>query len=94
LIVSLVGLPIPMAFSRHIEHEADRFGLELTHDNHAAATAFVKLQQKALGISRPGPLAEIWLFDHPSIGERIDFCNQYRPWATGDPVRYGQYIKP
>jgi Zn-dependent protease with chaperone function len=94
LIVSLVGMPIPMAFSRHIEHEADRFGLELTHDNHAAATAFVKLQQKALGISRPGPLAEIWLFDHPSIGERIDFCNQYRPWATGDPVRYGQYIKP
>jgi Zn-dependent protease with chaperone function len=86
-------MPIPMAFSRHIEHEADRFGLELTHDNHAAATAFVKLQQKGLGISRPGLLAEIWLFDHPAIGERIDFCNEYRPWATGEPARYDQYIQ-
>jgi Zn-dependent protease with chaperone function len=93
LLVSLVGMPIPMAFSRHIEHEADRFGLELTHDNHAAATAFVKLQQKGLGISRPGLLAEIWLFDHPAIGERIDFCNEYRPWATGEPARYDQYIQ-
>lgn len=93
LIVSLVGMPIPMAFSRSVEHEADRFGLELTHNNHAAATAFVKLQQKSLGISRPGPLVEIWLFDHPSVGERIDFCNSYRPWDTGEPSRYDQYIK-
>jgi Zn-dependent protease with chaperone function len=93
LIVSLVGMPIPMAFSRHIEHEADRFGLELTHGHHAAATAFVKLLQHDLGISRPGIIAEIWLFDHPSAGERIDFCNSYRPWETGQPSRYGQYIK-
>jgi Zn-dependent protease with chaperone function len=93
LIVALAGMPIPMAFSRQVEHEADRFGLELTHCNHSAATAFVKLQQKGLGISRPGLLAEIWLFDHPSIGERIDFCNSYRPWETGQPSRYGQYIK-
>jgi Zn-dependent protease with chaperone function len=94
LIVSLAGLPIPMAFSRHIEHEADRFGLELTHNNHAAATAFVKLQQNSLGISRPGILVKIWLFDHPSVGERIDFCNRYRPWETGQPSRYDQYIRP
>ena len=93
LIVSLAGLPIPMAFSRHIEHEADRFGLELTHDNHAAATAFVQLQQTGLGISRPNPLAEIWLFNHPSVGERIDFCNRYRPWETGEPSQYDKYIK-
>jgi Zn-dependent protease with chaperone function len=34
-VVSVAGLPVPMAFSRHLEHEADRFGLELTHHNHA-----------------------------------------------------------
>jgi len=94
LIVALVGLPVPMAFSRHVEHEADRFGLELTHQNHAAATAFVKLQAKGLGISRPGTIPEIWLFDHPSVGERIDFCNRYRPWKAGEPSRYGEYIRP
>jgi Zn-dependent protease with chaperone function len=26
----------------HIEHEADRFGLELTHQNHSAAMAFAR----------------------------------------------------
>ena len=44
-----------------------------TRDNRAAATAFVKFQQEGLDLSGPGPLAEIWLFDHPSVGERIDF---------------------
>ena len=34
--MSLVIDPLTLAFSRHIEHEADRFTLELTHDNHAA----------------------------------------------------------
>jgi len=93
LIVALAGLPISMAFSRHLEHEADRFGLELTHNNHAAATAFVKLTQTALGIFQPGIIPKIWLFTHPSSGERIDFCNRYRPWETGEPARYGEYIK-
>lgn len=93
LAVSLVGLPIPMAFSRYVEHEADRFGLELTHNNHAAATAFVKLREHDLGISRPGKIVEIWLFDHPSTCERIDFFNRYRPWETGEPSRYDKYIK-
>ena len=37
-----------LALSRHMEHEADRFALELTRDNHAAATAFVRLQNENL----------------------------------------------
>jgi Zn-dependent protease with chaperone function len=82
LIVGLAGLPIPMAFSRHLEHEADRFGLELTHNNHAAATAFVKLRAYNLGISRPGVIVKLWLFTHPPVAERIEFCNTYRPWET------------
>src|SRR5437762_1006404 len=41
--------PFVLAFSRHVEHEADRFALELTRDNHAAATAEVKLQLANLG---------------------------------------------
>ena len=93
-LVALVGLPIPMAFSRHMEHEADRFGLELTHNNHAAATAQVKLQEYHLGISRPGIIVKLWLFTHPPAAERIEFCNRYRPWETGRPARYGEYLKP
>ena len=55
------------------EREADRFGLELTHDNEAAATAFVALQQQNLAVPRPGRLFTIFRASHPPIGARVDF---------------------
>jgi STE24 endopeptidase len=93
-LVTLVLLPAILAFGRHTEHEADRFGLEITRDNHACATAFVKLQAENLSNPRPGLLYKLWRSDHPPLGERIDFCNEYRPWETGEPLRYGDKIKP
>jgi Zn-dependent protease with chaperone function len=85
---SLVVTPALMAYTRYQEHESDRFGLEITRDNHAAATAFVKLQAENLGNPRPGLLYKLWRSSHPPLGERIDFCNAYRPWETGEPLRY------
>ena len=85
---SLAITPAMLAFSRYHEHEADRFGLELTHDNRAAATAFVALQQQNLAVPRPGPLYKIFRASHPPIGERVDFINSYRPWARGEPGKY------
>ncbi len=86
-------MPIGLAVSRHLEHEADRFALELTHDNHAAAMAFARLQTENLGNPRPGPLFTLWRASHPSLGERIDFANEYRPWERGEPLRYGDLFK-
>jgi STE24 endopeptidase len=80
--------PIEKACSRWIEHEADRFGLEITQDNHAAATSFVVLEAENLGNPRPGLLYKLWRATHPPVGERIDFCNEYRPWENGQPLRY------
>jgi len=95
LLFSLVAFalsPVVLAIGRHVEHEADRFGLEITRDNHDCATAFVKLQQQNLSVPRPGLLYKLWRSDHPPLGERIDFCNGYRPWETGQPLRYGSLI--
>jgi len=78
-----------MAYSRYQEHEADRFALDLTHTNHSGGTAFVKLQQENLGNPRPGLIYRIFRASHPSIGERIDFCNSYRPVASSTPLRDG-----
>ena len=38
----------------------DQFGLEITRDNHNAATAFVKLQMENLSNPRPGLLYKLW----------------------------------
>jgi Zn-dependent protease with chaperone function len=86
---SLVAQPFALAGSRHLEHEADRFGLELTRDSRSAATAFVKLQTENLMVPRPALIYEFWRASHPSLADRITFCNEYRPWTTGAPLRYG-----
>ena len=40
---NLVGAPVELAVSRAMEHEADRFGLEVTRANRSAAMSFVLL---------------------------------------------------
>lgn len=92
-LVFLVITPIPLAFTRHTEHEADRFGLELTRDNHNAASAFVKLQTENLAVPFHGTLYKLWNDSHPPIGERIEFANTYRPWAQGQPLKYGDKFR-
>ena len=92
-LASFAILPASLAFSRHLEHEADRFGLELTQDNRSAAMAFVKLQQNNLSNPRPGRLFVWWRGSHPSLAERIDFANHYRPWESGEPLRYGEHFR-
>jgi STE24 endopeptidase len=85
--------PIVLAYSRQNEHEADRFSLEITRDNRTFGTAFVKLQTENLGNPRPGLLYVLWRASHPPVGERIDFCNAYKPWETGQPLRYETLFK-
>jgi STE24 endopeptidase len=92
-VFSLVVTPLSNAFSRHIEHEADRFGLEMTRANHSAGVAFVKLQEDALANPRPGLLFKLWRENHPPLGERIDFTNEYHPWRDGRPLTYGERFK-
>ena len=89
-IVSFAITPGVLAFSRWQEHEADRFGLELTRDNRAAAMVFVRLQQENLGVPRPGLLYTLWRGSHPSLAARVEFANRYRPWEEGRPLKYGE----
>lgn len=99
LILLLVNLfyfvisPIENAYSRYQEREADRFGLELTQTNHAAALAFVKLQEENLAIPGPGWFYKLWRSSYPTLGDRIDFCNNYHPWEEGKSLKYERYFK-
>ncbi len=92
-LVFFVLTPAVFVFTRHIEHEADRFGLEITRDSRNAATAFVKLQEENLAIPRPGPVYKFFRQSHPPLGERIDFANEYKPWAAGQPLTYGKLFR-
>lgn len=88
-IYSFLLTPLAIAHSRFNEHESDRFALELTRDNHAGASAFVKLFEENLAYPRPHWILQIWQGTHPTLADRVDFCNTYAPWKTGEALKYG-----
>jgi Zn-dependent protease with chaperone function len=80
--IALVGallLPAGLAISRAMEREADRYGLALTGDGHAAAMSFVDLQRENLGYPRPARWVVLLRSSHPPLAERIETANAYRP---------------
>lgn len=79
--------PVYSGYSRHIEHQADVFGLELTHLNEAMASSFVKFAEDSKTDPRPPRFIEWWRYSHPSLGRRIDFVVAYKPWKKGHPNR-------
>jgi STE24 endopeptidase len=78
--IGFFSTPIAAAYSRHIEHQADVFSLELTHLNEPMATAFRKMAEDSKSDPSPHPLIEYWCYSHPPIAKRIPFALAYRPW--------------
>jgi len=92
-LLSLVSQPITSAFSRHLEHQADIYGLEVTHglfpnSAEVAASAFQKLGEKSYDYPTPNWFLVFWSYDHPTIKERIRFCLHYDPWNTPAGPKY------
>ena len=79
----VAGLPIFNAVQKRAEHEADRFALELTHDNRA----FSEFQAREGGLpwrmNDEDWVTSTFLDNHPSQADRVRFGNSYRPWAEG-----------
>jgi Zn-dependent protease with chaperone function len=91
-VFSFLTQPLTNFVSRTIEHNADKFGLEITQNNQAAGEAFLVLQQKNLAVPRPGMVFKFWRSTHPPLGERVDFFNSYCPWKEGKPLKYGKFF--
>jgi Zn-dependent protease with chaperone function len=85
--------PVTSGFSRHLEHQADVYGLEVTHglvpdSNMAAANSFQKFGEKGYSYPYPNPILVFWLYDHPPLPDRLLFALHYRPWDEGRPAKY------
>ena len=87
-LLSFIANPLTSAISRHYEHQADQYGLEVTHgltpdSGQVAAQAFQILGDVDLSDPAPNP-ADVFLFySHPPIPDRIRFALTYDPWANG-----------
>jgi STE24 endopeptidase len=87
-VLTFIASPLLNTVSRHYEHQADQYGLEVVHGlvpdpSTAAAQAFQILGERSLDYPDVGRLAEIWRWDHPTIRDRMIFVQTYDPWGEG-----------
>lgn len=92
-IMSFFSTPIGSAISRQLEHNADIYGLEVTHGINpnpqaAAARSFQTLGEVSLDYPYPSRLVVFWFYDHPPISDRVRFAHDYDPWSKGEQPKY------
>jgi STE24 endopeptidase len=93
MILSFAATPVNNAFSRHIEHQADQYGLEVVHGvlpnaPDVASQAFQILGEVDLAEPSPSSLVKFWFYTHPPIAERMLFAHSYDPWARGESPQF------
>jgi Zn-dependent protease with chaperone function len=75
------------------EHQADVYGLEVTHgliphSGEVAAGAFQVLGDIDLADPKPSKFITFWLYSHPPLGERLVFAHSYDPWSKGEAPQF------
>lgn len=94
-VFSFLANPLTNGYSRHQEHQADQYGLEVTHgltpdSGQIAAQGFQVLGEVDLGDPDPNPVDVFLFYDHPPIADRLQFCLTYDPWSKGGT---GEFVK-
>jgi Zn-dependent protease with chaperone function len=92
-VLVFVASPAINGVSRHYEHQADQFGLEVAYGivadpNTADVQSFQISGEEDLEDPDPNPFVRFWLYTHPPLEERIRFAASYRPWTQGKPLEF------
>ena len=94
-VFGFLSTPITNAYSRHVEHQADQYGLEVIHGlitdaPVVAAHAFQILGEVDLEEPNPSTAVKFWFYNHPPLDERMRFAQTYDPWTEG---RSPEFVK-
>ncbi len=92
-ILFFLANPLVSAVSRHQEHQADQYGLEVTHgltpdSGQVAAQAFQVLGDVDLADPDPDQLDIFLFYSHPAIRDRVQFSLTYDPWSKNEPPEF------
>jgi len=92
-VLVFLASPLINGISRHYEHQADQFGLEVAYGvvadpNAAEVRALEVLGEEDLADPDPSAFIKFWIYDHPPLEERMQFAETYKPWAEGKPLEF------
>jgi len=88
MVFGFLFTPISNVYARHLEHQADQYGLEVIHGlvpdaPVVAAHAFQVLGEVDLEEPNPSTAVKFWFYNHPPLDERMRFAQTYNPWSQG-----------
>jgi Zn-dependent protease with chaperone function len=94
-LLNVASTPAQNAFGRHLEQQADQYGLEVVHgivpnSSEVAAEWYKTVAEDGPVELSPSTFVKVWFYDHPPLDERIRFAQDYNPWAAG---RSPQFVK-
>ena len=94
-LLNFATMPAQNAVDRHLEHQADQYGLEVVHGivpnaSEVAVESFRILAEADLTEPSPSSFVKMWFYNHPPMDERIRFAYAYNPWVPG---RSPQFVK-
>lgn len=92
-VLFFIANPVSSAYSRHYEHQADQYGLEVTHgltpdSGQVAAQTFQILGDVDLGDPEPNPVDVFLFYSHPPVPDRVEFAVTYDPWSKGQQPEF------
>ncbi len=92
-VLFFITSPIGSGFSRYLEHQADQYGLEVTHgltpdSSQIGAQSFQILGEVDLADPNPNPVDIFLFYDHPAIPDRVRYSLSYDPWSKGEQPEF------
>jgi Zn-dependent protease with chaperone function len=92
-ILFFLANPLVSAFTRNQEHQADQYGLEVTHgltpdSGQIAAQAFQVLGDVDLADPDPDEIDIFLFYSHPAIRDRVQFSLTYDPWSKNEQPEF------
>lgn len=76
-VILFAASPVTNYVSRHMEHTADVYAIELTGNQDAAIGAFQEITKAGLSEVNPPTLIKIFRYTHPPMVDRIYFIQNY-----------------
>jgi STE24 endopeptidase len=99
LLLSFVSEPLVNTYSRWQERQADIYELEVMQTltpapGRTSAEVTQILAEIALDVPNPHPYIVFWRYSHPPTGPRMQFAQQYDPWATEEGPKFIRSMPP